>query len=198
MPKVVDHEERRTVIASAAADLIAEVGIEAATMKGIAVRAHVTTGAVTHYFDSKDEVILAALLLVDSSMQLQLEAALELDQPPVDVILSGLPNDAESLRNWKVWRIFSDVASRSEALLADYRSSSTAWIEAVITLLARHFDCTPEQAGLDAELILAVIDGIGGEASVDPISWPIKRQRRLLEHCFEKLGYRSPYAPPLA
>ena len=63
MPKVVDHEERRSVIASAAADLIAEVGIEAATMKGIAVRAYVTTGAVTHYVDSKDEVILAALLL---------------------------------------------------------------------------------------------------------------------------------------
>ncbi len=188
MPKVVDHEERRAAIASAAADLIAEVGLEAATMKGIAERADVTTGAVTHYFDSKDDVIFAALLLVDRSMQLRLEAGLEVDRPLVDVVLSDLPNDAESLRNWRVWRVFSDAATRSERLREYHRSSSIAWVEAVSAMLADHFGCTPQRARLDAELLLAVVDGIGSDASVDPDSWPIERQRGLIEHCLAKLG----------
>ena len=69
MPKIVDRVERRAAIAAAAADAIADEGIEAVTMKGIAARAGVTTGAVTHYFDDKQEVILAALLFVDAAMR---------------------------------------------------------------------------------------------------------------------------------
>ena len=46
-------------------------------MKGIAARAGVTTGAVTHYFNDKDEVILAALLFVDAAMRSRLDVALE-------------------------------------------------------------------------------------------------------------------------
>ena len=45
MPKIVDHDERRATIAAAAAMVIADDGVEGATMKAIASRAGVTTGA---------------------------------------------------------------------------------------------------------------------------------------------------------
>jgi hypothetical protein len=43
----------------------------------------------------------------------------------------------------------------------------------------------------DAELILAFIDGIGGDTSVDLTCWPIERQRQILERFFEKLDSRE-------
>ncbi len=188
MPKIVDHEERRTTIASAAAELIAEEGVEAATMKRIGARAGGTTGAVTHYFTDKDELILAALLLVDSSMQRRFATALETTETPLDALLAVLPNDVESRRDWRVWSVFSDYATRSETLMAQYRISTSAWLDAAVDAIAGQHGRTHDEARLDAEMVVAVVDAIGDAASIDPDSWPSKRQRQLLEHCFAKIA----------
>lgn len=188
MPKIVDHDERRTTISSAAADLIAEVGIEATTMKRIGARAGRTTGAVTHYFADKDDVVLAALLLVDDSMQRRFTAALENAKTPIDALLAALPNDAESRRDWRVWSVFSDYASRSDSLLKQFRASSEAWLDAANEIIAEHSGCNYDEARLDAEMLVAVVDAIGADASVDPESWPLERQRQLLNHSFSKIG----------
>ena len=189
MPKIVDHDERRTTISSAAADLIAEEGIEATTMKRIGARAGGTTGAVTHYFTDKNDVVLAALLLVDGSMQRRFTAALETAATPVDALLAALPNDVESRRDWRVWSVFSDYATRSESLLAQYRSSTSAWLHAATDMIAERSGRSYDEARLDAQMVVAVVDAIGDDASVDPDSWPPERQRQLLQHCFDKIGH---------
>ncbi len=182
MPKIVDRTERRTAIATAAAEAIADVGIEAVTMSGIASRAGVTTGAVTHYFADKDEVVLAALLLVDSSMRARFKNASAQDSSLVDSLLAALPHDAESRRDWSVWRVFSDRASRSRSLRAQYRVSTGAWFDAAAEMLASQQGCSVEDVELDAEMVVSVVDAIGDAASVAPRDWPIARQRSLLEH----------------
>lgn len=188
MPKIVDHDERRTTIATAAAELIAEEGVEAATMKRIGARAGGTTGAVTHYFRDKDELVLAALLLVDDSMQRRFTTALKSSSTPVDAVLAALPNDVASRRDWRVWSVFSDYATRSESLMAQYRASTAAWHHAAVKAIAEHYGRTPDEVRLDTEMVVAVADAIGDNASVDPDSWPPARQRELLEHCFDKIG----------
>ncbi len=190
MPKIVDHDERRMAISTAAADLIAEEGIEAATMKRIGARAGGTTGAVTHYFTDKDDVVLAALLLVDGSMQRRFNSSLATAATPVEALLASLPNDVESRRDWRVWSVFSDYATRSESLLAQYRASTSAWLHAATEMIAEHSGRSYDEAQLDAEMVVAVVDAIGDDASVDPGSWPPARQRRLLEHCLDKIGAR--------
>lgn len=191
MPKIVDHDERRTTISSAAADLIAEVGIEATTMKRIGARAGRTTGAVTHYFTDKDDVVLAALLLVDDSMRLRFTTALETAPTSIDALLAALPNDVQSRRDWRVWRVFSDYATRSDSLLAQYRASTSSWLHAATEMIAEHSGCGYDEARLDAEMLVAVVDAIGDDASVDPDSWPPKRQRQLLEHCFDRVRRKA-------
>jgi len=61
MPRIVDHEQRRAEITEAAALLIAEGGLEAATIREIARRSGHSKGIVEHYFDGKQELIEAAL-----------------------------------------------------------------------------------------------------------------------------------------
>lgn len=185
MPRIVDRVERRAAIATAAADAIADEGIDAVTMKGIADRAGVTTGAVTHYFDDKDEVILAALLFVDAAMRVRLDVALERSQSLVDALLAALPIDPASRRDWRVWRVFTDAASRSELLMSHYRAANATWLETATHLLAEQLGGEPDRR--DAQLVVAVVDSIGDTASADPTSWPEERQRQVIEHCLDRL-----------
>ncbi len=64
MPKIVDHAKRRDEIALVACQVVAEHGFEQATVARIARAAGYTTGMVAHYYDSKQDIILAALRLI--------------------------------------------------------------------------------------------------------------------------------------
>jgi len=64
MPKIVDHEQRRDEIALVACRVVAQHGFDQATIVRIAREAGYTTGMVAHYFDSKQDIILAALRLI--------------------------------------------------------------------------------------------------------------------------------------
>lgn len=61
MPKIVNHEERRTAIAGVAARMIAEVGLERTTIREIARESGFSKGIIEHYFDSKEDLINSAL-----------------------------------------------------------------------------------------------------------------------------------------
>src|ERR1700683_5815654 len=64
MPKIVDHSKRRDEIALVACQVVASHGFERTTVARIARAAGYTTGMVAHYYDSKQDIILAALRLI--------------------------------------------------------------------------------------------------------------------------------------
>ncbi len=53
-------EARQHALILATLDLVAEQGVRGATVRGIADRADVTQGLIRHYFNSKEELIVAA------------------------------------------------------------------------------------------------------------------------------------------
>lgn len=61
MPKLVDHEAKRAEIFEAARRVIARDGLEAATVRAISTEAGYSTGVLTRYFATKDDVIEGAL-----------------------------------------------------------------------------------------------------------------------------------------
>jgi TetR/AcrR family transcriptional repressor of bet genes len=98
MPKVVDHAQRRDEIALAACQAVAKYGFEQATVARIARAAGYTTGMLAHYFDSKQEIILAALRLI----LLRIEQRLTRERNGVeatllDVLSEALPIDEQRL-----------------------------------------------------------------------------------------------------
>ena len=56
MPKVVDHSARRLAFAEAAFRVISKRGLARVTVREIASEAGFTTGALVHYFKSKDQI----------------------------------------------------------------------------------------------------------------------------------------------
>ena len=60
MARQADHVERRRLFAAAALNVISRDGLEGLTLREVAREAGFTTGALTHYFQSKDEVLIAA------------------------------------------------------------------------------------------------------------------------------------------
>ena len=82
MPKQVDHEQRRAVLAEALWRIAERDGIAAATVRRVAAEAGVSVGMVQHYFSTKTEMLLFALTHMRARVLARLEQQLaELPQP---------------------------------------------------------------------------------------------------------------------
>jgi AcrR family transcriptional regulator len=60
VPKIVDHDKRRSEIVEAFLTVVARDGLAAATSRAIALELGIGTGALWHYFDGFDEVAAGA------------------------------------------------------------------------------------------------------------------------------------------
>ena len=60
MGRSVDHEARREIFAAAALRVIMREGIAGLTVRDVAREAGFTAGALTHYFHSKDQLLIEA------------------------------------------------------------------------------------------------------------------------------------------
>ncbi|WP_067541131.1 TetR/AcrR family transcriptional regulator [Nocardia crassostreae] len=87
MPRQVDHDARRTAIAQAVCELIAERGIEGATLRETADRAGVSMGAVQRAFP-KDGMLRFALDHIAAQLKERADAR---------VAASGAPKSARTL-----------------------------------------------------------------------------------------------------
>jgi AcrR family transcriptional regulator len=174
VPRIVDHEERRSHLADAAATLIADAGLDAAGLRQVARAGAVTTGAVTHYFDSKEALLDAAYTAVMERLAAQQQAG-----PPIEVqdagVLAGylscfLPNDADSRRDWRVWLAFSARALVDPHLAAQHRAAYAR----ITAQLAAEVADLPDAAAI-ADMLVALIDGLAIRMMLEPGDWPVTR-----------------------
>ncbi|MFD0634810.1 TetR/AcrR family transcriptional regulator [Catenulispora yoronensis] len=68
MPKLADHEERRAHIVDALLRTAASSGLHAVTMRSVAIEAGVSVRLVQYYFDTKEQLLLAALTRLAARM----------------------------------------------------------------------------------------------------------------------------------
>jgi AcrR family transcriptional regulator len=107
MPKIVDHEQRRDEIALVACQVVARHGFEQATIVRIAREAGYTTGMVAHYFDTKQDIIIAALRLILRRIEERLTPADAPRQADLLALLSeALPLDETRYTECAFWIAF--------------------------------------------------------------------------------------------
>ena len=96
MPKIVDHAERRVQIAHVACEVVAAHGFDKATIARIAAAAGYTTGMIAHYYDSKQEIILAALRLMLLRIEQRLASRRASNGDLLSVLSEALAVDASA------------------------------------------------------------------------------------------------------
>ncbi|SDK22467.1 TetR/AcrR family transcriptional regulator [Nonomuraea jiangxiensis] len=167
MPKIVDHDERRRELLSAARRVIVRDGIDAATTRAIAKEAGYSNGVLAHYFADKDEILLSALRQSHQRIRDRLTgkvggrsglAALR------ELLLDNLPLDGERTHETRLEVSFWSRSLASERLAEVQRTEAGELRAAVRELLgqARAAGELRTDDGLDdlTEHLLALVDGL--------------------------------------
>ena len=182
MPKTVDINERRAALTEAASRLIARSGIEAATMRDVAAEAGLTTGALTHYFADKRD-----LLLHTFTASLERRRALRVTRHPTDprgalraTLEGALPLDEDRRRHWMVTVAFCAHATGDDELAAAQRDAYREFRHHVADLVSLAHGIGRPSNQRVAERLIAAADGIAVQALFDPERWTPMRQRRML------------------
>ena len=117
MPKIVDHEQRRDEIALVACRVVAEHGFDQATIVRIAREAGYTTGMVAHYYDTKQEIVIAALRLILRRIEERLTRPAGAGEVDLLAILTeALPVDGERFIECAFWTAFWGQVSADKKL----------------------------------------------------------------------------------
>jgi AcrR family transcriptional regulator len=133
-------EETAAGIRAAALELFRSDGFEAATMRGIAVKAGVATGAAYYYYESKDAIVMDFYRRASEQMQPEIEAALRNERGLATLLrrLIGVKLD-HFAENRSVLRALLRVGADPKNPLSPFseqtreiRDTDTAWFERVL------------------------------------------------------------------
>ncbi|GGS76048.1 TetR/AcrR family transcriptional regulator [Nonomuraea spiralis] len=167
MPKIVDHDERRAEVLSAARRVIVRDGIDAATTRAIAKEAGYSNGVLAHYFADKDEILLSALRQSHQRIRARLTRKVEGVTGLAalrEVLLDNLPLDGERTQESRLEVSFWSRSLASERLAEVQRAEADELRAAVRELLgqARTAGELRADGNLDdlAEHLLALVDGL--------------------------------------
>ncbi len=180
MPKVVDHEERRESIARAAMLEIADRGIDDLRLKDVAERAGWTTGVLTHYFKSKEELLSEALKVTFREVVGEAVAdAQNDDHDDFELMRRWLPSYPGRLMVSKAWIAFMGSAQFSSAnreLFAEYYRLMAQ--EGYRRLAGVPLAISADEA---VDMLQAFFDGLCTRVIMEPDAWPLERQETLLK-----------------
>jgi AcrR family transcriptional regulator len=189
-----DHEERQREITDVLLQVIGVHGFDKASMRLVARQANCTTGVLTHYFSSKEELLCrAGELLFDWAEQLARDAAAGGDSLRALQIVSGVVEHGEqpSFDFWSVWLQVLSKARQNQRL-ADVVRKRYGKFRKLLTEIIRAGQARGQirsdvEASLLADHVNAVTDGLGLMAPIESGRLTQKRIRDVMQVSIEFL-----------
>src|ERR1700747_355315 len=182
MPKIVDHAQRRDEIALVACRVVAQHGFDRASMVHIAREAGYTTGMLAHYFDTKQDIIIAALRLIRRRIEERLTQPATAGGRPdlLPLLTEALPVDEHRRTECAFWTTFWGQVSTDKRL-----KRINAWVHReYLRLFERCLaQCWPEwpewparRRGHVLRSLVTFINGLTASAVANPRDWPASAQ----------------------
>ena len=207
MPKIVDHDKRRDEIALVACRVVAEHGFEKASMVRIARGAGYTTGMLAHYFDSKQEIIIAALRLILRRIDERLTQPAAVGARPdlLTLLTEALPVDEQRRTECAFWTTFWGQVSTDKRLKRINTWVHREYLRLFERCLAQCWPEWPQWPPLTCEQVLrslvTFINGLTAGAVANAGDWPAERQTEQLRLQLQLLrawAMGTAGAPPLS
>lgn len=195
MPKVVDHEERRQQLVEAAWRVINRVGLERTTIREIAAESGSSTGALAHYFRTKDDILRSALERADDEIRVRLEG-IPPEAHPLQTLRHTLAQ-ALPLDDRRAFELTLDVnfwarALNQPSLRALQHRDHDVWRDIVKNAVIDAQRVGALDRGRRAEdvtdIIVAFVDGLGLQGLVYPELLTPERITGLLDAQLEAFG----------
>lgn len=188
MARSVDHNERREIFAAAALRVIMREGIAGLTVREVAREAGFTTGALTHYFHSKDQLLIEAsehsARLVRARMERAAQATPALEAIR-KVVALALPLTAETRGYWRIWVGYWERSSYDDEVARVMRLRYNEWRGRLATLLAKAQAEGAVARSVNvkhaAASLVALVDGIGVQVLLGVGRIPPSRQRAMFD-----------------
>jgi AcrR family transcriptional regulator len=181
MPKIVDHEQRRDEIALVACRVVAEHGFDQATIVRIAREAGYTTGMVAHYYDTKQEIVIAALRLILRRIEERLT------RPPGEagpdllaVLTEALPVDEQRFIECAFWTAFWGQVSADKKLKRINAWVHREYMRLFERCLAQGWPAWAQWSATVRDQVLrsvvTFINGLTASAVASQSDWPAAKQ----------------------
>ncbi|MEK3853691.1 TetR/AcrR family transcriptional regulator [Cytobacillus sp. FSL H8-0458] len=175
MPKKVDHEKQKHLLAKAAWRVIKKEGIEGASVRKIAEEAGLSPGSLRHYFSNQSELLAYSMNLVSERVKTRIQNAPFTDDHFENMILvlgELLPLDVERRLEMEVWIAFNikalvdpNLAELSSRVYGEMKEGIRKVIEGLKLMGISRSDLN---VGEEAERLYALIDGLALHAVMKP------------------------------
>ena len=182
MPKIVDHAQRRDEIALVACRVVAERGFEQASMVRIAREAGYTTGMLAHYFESKQDIIIAALRLILRRIDERLSRPLQQGTRPdlLELLIEALPVDEQRRTECAFWTTFWGQVTADKRMKRINAWVHREYMRLFERCLAQSWPQWPQWPPGTREQVLrslvTFINGLTASAVANPGDWPAQKQ----------------------
>jgi AcrR family transcriptional regulator len=196
MPRLVDHEERRKSIIETTWRLIADQGIENASMRDIARECgYAAPGVLAYYFPNKDALLLASYELICTRTNERIAAGTK-GRRGLSALrrlcLEIIPAEPLTVVEARVAISFWERAQTEDALRAVGRDALLHWRSLMMGFLAEaehDGECTP-MSDPDAitDELLSIMMGLHVTSMLDPHRITGSRQRQLVERALARLA----------
>ena len=177
MPKIVDHDERRDQIALVACRVVAANGFDQATIVRIAREAGYTTGMVAHYFDTKQDIIIAALRLILRRIE---ERLTKLSTDLLTVLSEALPIDEQRFIECAFWTAFWGQVSADKKLKRINAWVHREYMRLFERCLSEGWEIWEQLSPATREQVLrsvvTFINGVTASAVASQSDWPAAKQ----------------------
>jgi AcrR family transcriptional regulator len=204
MARVADHAERREIFAAAALRVIVRDGMAGLTVRAVAAEAGYTTGALTHYFHSKDQLLIEASELSARLVRDRMERAARAPtglEAIRRVVALALPLTAETRGYWRIWLAYWERSSYDDDVARVMRLRYDEWRGRLEDLLRRAETEGEVAAGVRpreaAEALIALVDGIGVQVVLGISRLPAVRQRAMFDAWLDTVRADAPLSGAL-
>lgn len=170
--------------------VIATEGIEAATLRRVAIEAGCTTGLITHYFRDKTELVTSAYRRVLDTMLADAEAAIERSSGIVEKLVAAVeavePVRANSRHLTVVLMNFWAAAAVDPKFAAHCRADYERWRGMIRRVACEGVACRQLRADTDIKVLVDTLtllsDGLSVGMTLAPATYRRQHRQAIIRH----------------